>query len=154
MNSKIKSREYCLGIDYGTSNSCAAICLNSQITVVPNSIGERTTPSIVYFLDGKIYVGEEILNQKIEGNNLISEVKRFIGLDYNEFKETDFSKKLNYDVIEKDGKPLIKVMLNGKEIYYSPEEITSEIFKKMVRIVEDYISEKEEGIKIKRASGK
>ena len=149
MNSK--RREYCLGIDYGTSNSCAAICLNSQIIVVPNSIGERTTPSIVYFLDGKIYVGEEILNQKIEGNNLISEVKRFIGLDYNEFKETDFAKKLNYDVIEKDGKPLIKVMLNGKEIYYSPEEITSEIFKKMVRIVEDYISEKEEGIKIKRA---
>ena len=145
-----KSRDYCLGIDFGTSNSCAAIYINSSVIAVPNTIGERTTPSIVSFSD-KIYLGEETLDQKIEGKNIISEIKRFIGLDYDEFIKNDFVKNLNYDVVNKDGKPLIKVLFKGKEEYYSPEQISSYIIKKMVQIAEDFIDEKEVGIKIKKA---
>jgi molecular chaperone DnaK (HSP70) len=145
-----KSKDYCLGIDFGTSNSCASIYINSSVTAVPNSIGERATPSIVSFSD-KIYVGEETLDQKIEGKNIISEVKRFIGLNYDEFIKNDFVKNLNYDVVNKDGKPLIKVLLKEKEEYYSPEQISAYIIKKMVQIAEDFIDEKEVGVKIKKA---
>ena len=56
--------------------------MNSTVVIAPNTIGERTTPSLVAFTDKEIFAGEEILYQKIEGNNLIYEVKRFIGLDY------------------------------------------------------------------------
>ena len=74
-------KDYYIGIDYGTSNSCVGIYMNSVVQIAPNRIGERTTPSLVSFIDDKIFVGEETLNQKIEGSNLIYEVKRFIGLD-------------------------------------------------------------------------
>ena len=78
----MESKEYYIGIDYGTSNSCIGIYLKSKVNIAPNKIGERTTPSIVSFVDNEIYIGEDTLNQKIEGNNLIYEVKRFIGLTY------------------------------------------------------------------------
>jgi molecular chaperone DnaK (HSP70) len=147
----MEEKEYYIGIDYGTSNSCIGIYMNSTVVIAPNTIGERTTPSLVAFTDKEIFAGEEILYQKIEGNNLIYEVKRFIGLDYDEFIERDFSKSLNYDVINQDGKPKIKVILKGKEQYYSAEEISAMILKKIVRSAEDFINEMEQGIKIAKA---
>ena len=149
----MEEKEYYIGIDYGTSNSCVGIYMNSTVIIAPNKIGERITPSIVAFsyTDKSIFVGEEILNQKIEGNNLIYEVKRFIGLDYDEFMERDFSKTLNYDVINQEGRPKIKVIIKGKEQYYSAEEISAMILKKIVSSAEDFINENEQGIKITKA---
>ena len=147
----MEEKEYYIGIDYGTSNSCIGIYMNSTVVIAPNTIGERTIPSLVAFTDKEIFAGEDILYQKIEENNLIYEVKRFIGLDYNEFLERDFSKSLNYDVINQDGKPKIKVILKGKEQYYSAEEISAMILKKIVRSAEDFINEMEQGIKIGKA---
>ena len=147
----MEEKEYYIGIDYGTSNSCIGIYMNSTVVIAPNKIGERTTPSLVAFSNNDIFVGEETLNQKMEGNNLIYEVKRFIGLDYDEFTERDFSKSLNYDVINQDGKPKIKVINKGKEQYYSAEEISAFILKKIVRSAEDFISEMGQGIKINKA---
>ena len=144
-------KDYYIGIDYGTSNSCVGIYMNSVVQIAPNRIGERTTPSLVSFIDDKIFVGEETLNQKIEGSNLIYEVKRFIGLDYEEFIKNDFSKNLNYDIINQDGKPLIKVFFKGKEEFYSPEEISAFIIKKIVSNAEDFIDDKESGVKITKA---
>ena len=46
---KGKDKEYNVGIDFGTSNSCAGIYMNGTVRVAPNKIGERTTPSIVLF---------------------------------------------------------------------------------------------------------
>ena len=144
-------KEYFLGIDYGTSNSCVGIYLNSSVNIAPNRIGERSTPSIVLFSEGKIFVGEDTLNQKIEENNLIYEVKRFIGLDYDEFEKSEFSKHLNYVVVNQDGKPKIKVIIKGKEQFYSAEEISAFIIKKMVNSAEDFINEREQGTKITKA---
>ena len=77
-------QDYCIGIDYGTSNSCVALFMNGSVQIIPNRIGERTTPSIVCFTEenkDKALVGEETLSQKIENyRNTIYEVKRFIGL--------------------------------------------------------------------------
>ena len=148
-------KDYHVGIDYGTSNSCVGIYMNGTVQIAPNKIGERTTPSIVSFSDenkGKALVGEETLNQKLDNyKNTIYEVKRFIGLNYEDFIEEGFDKNLNYEVINQDGIPKIKVNVDGKDIYYSAEEISSLIIKKMVQCAEDFIAETETGIKLTKA---
>jgi molecular chaperone DnaK (HSP70) len=148
-------KEYHIGIDYGTSNSCVGIFMNGTVQIIPNRIGERTTPSIVCFTEenkGKALVGEETLNQNIDNyRNTIYEVKRFIGLSYEDFTENEYDKNLNYEVVNQNGLPKIKIVLNGKESFYSAEEISSFIIKKMVECAEEFIDQKGEGIKIKKA---
>ena len=147
-------KEYNVGIDFGTSNSCAGIFMNGTVRVAPNKIGERTTPSIVLFSNKERLVGEEALNQKTEDiNNIIYEVKRFIGLTYEEFEEEGFNKNLNYDIVNVDGFPKVKLMINGKVEYKSAEEISSLVIKKVVQNAEDFIAETEqkEGLKITKA---
>ena len=144
-------KEYYIGIDYGTSNSCVGLFMNSVVNITPNRIGERTTPSLVSFVDDQIFVGEETLNQKIEGNNLIYEVKRFIGMDYEELIQNEFAKNLNYNIINLNGKPKIKVKIKGVEQLYSPEEISALIIKKIVSNAEDFLNENGSGVKIKKA---
>ena len=152
MNTKYK--DYNVGIDFGTSNSCAGIYLNGTVKVAPNKIGERTTPSIVLFTNKERLVGEEALNQKADDINcIIYEVKRFIGLTYKEFEEDGFERYLNYDIENIDGLPKVKLMINGKVEYKTAEEISSLIIKKVVQNAEDFISESEqmEGLKITKA---
>ena len=148
-------QDYCIGIDYGTSNSCVALFMNGSVQIIPNRIGERTTPSIVCFTEenkDKALVGEETLSQKIENyRNTIYEVKRFIGLTYKDFIENEYDKNLNYEVVNKDGIPKIKIVLSGKEYFYTAEEISSFIIKKMVQCAEDFIDKNGEGIKITKA---
>ena len=152
---KGKDKEYNVGIDFGTSNSCAGIYMNGTVRVAPNKIGERTTPSIVLFSNNKErLVGEEALNQRTEDiNNVIYEVKRFIGLTYEEFEEDGFQKYLNYDIENIDGIPKVKLMINGKVEYKSAEEISSLVIKKVVQNAEDFIAETQqiEGLKITKA---
>ena len=147
----MENKEYFIGIDYGTSNSCVGIYMNSTVKIAPSKIGEVSIPSIVSFSDDKIYVGEDSIGQKIQEKNIISEVKRFIGLNYDEFINNDFAKKLNYDVINQNNKPKIKVIFKGKEELYSPEEISAFIIKKVVKNAENFIYGDKEGTKIKKA---
>ena len=130
-----------IGIDFGTSNSSVAIYYKSNIIVAPNIIGERTTPSLVSFPknSNKVYVGEDVLDQKLEDITLIYDVKRFIGLDYKEFQKKKFSKYLNYNVINDGGIPKIKVLFNGEEKLYTAEEISTLIIKKIVYNTEQYL---------------
>ena len=150
-----KYKDYYIGIDYGTSFSCVGIYMNGTVEIVPNKIGERTTPSIVCFTDenkDKAIVGEETLNQKIDNyKNTIYEVKRFIGLSYEDFIEDGYDKNLNYDVVNDNGIPKIKININGQDYYYSATEISSFIIKKMVECAEDFIDKQGEGIKLTKA---
>ena len=148
-----KQKEYHIGIDYGTSNSCVGIFINGTVQIPPNRLGERTTPSVVYFTaDNKVLVGEDTISQKIDDyKNTIYEVKRFIGLTYEEFLEKDFAKNLNYDVVNIDNIPKIKVNINGTDYFYSAIEISSFIIKKMVQNAEDFINEIHQGVKITKA---
>ena len=147
-------KDYNIGVDFGTSNSCAGVYMNGTVKVAPNKIGERTTPSIILFSNKEKLVGEEALNQNNDDIiNMIYEVKRFIGLTYEEFEEDGFKKYLNYNIENIDGFPKIKLMINGKVEYKSAEEISSLIIKKVVQNAEDFIAETEqiEGLKITKA---
>ena len=165
MSKKIEP-EIGVGIDFGTSNSCSGVYINGNVKIVPNKIGERITPSVVLFKSFKdkdknnnevikeeIFVGEEALCEPIgDKKNYIYEIKRFIGLDYEDFEESGFKKYLDYDIENIDGSPKVKIDLEGQNKYYSIEEISSFIIKKILQCTEDFIAEiGGKGLKIKNA---
>lgn len=124
-----------IGIDLGTTNSCVAVYEGNEVTVITNSEGKRTTPSIVGFTkDGERKVGDPAKRQAITNpTNTVYSIKRFMGLDYNaSIKE---SKNVSYNVVNDNNLP--KVKINDKK--YTPQEISSMILKKMKKTAEDYL---------------
>ena len=126
------------GIDLGTGFSACAVIEGGKPQVIANSEGNRTTPSVVFIKGDERKVGNSakrgmVMNPK----NTVSFVKRFMGSDWN---DTDVQKMLSmvtYDVVNKNGKPYIKI--DNKE--YSPEEISSYILAEMAKIASDYYGE-------------
>ena len=106
-----------IGIDLGTTNSCVAVMEGGQPTVIENSEGMRTTPSIVAFTkDGQRLVGEPAKRQAVtNADNTISSIKRKMGTN--------------------DG-PTI----NGKK--YSPQQISAMILQKLKSDAEAHLGEK------------
>ncbi len=78
-----------IGIDLGTTNSCVAIMEGGQPVVIPNSEGQRTTPSIVAFTDkGERLVGQPAKNQMITNPECtVYSIKRFMGRRFDEVRE-------------------------------------------------------------------
>jgi molecular chaperone DnaK len=131
-----------VGIDLGTTNSVVAVMEGGQPTVIANSEGARTTPSVVAFSkNGERLVGQLARRQAVVNpQNTVYSIKRFIGRRFN---EVDSEKKIvSYKVIESpDGG--CKVILQGKE--YSPEEISAMILRKLKEDAEKYLGEKVTG---------
>ena len=103
-----------IGIDLGTTNSAVAVLEGGEPTIIPNSEGNRTTPSVVSFKDGEIQVGEVAKRQAITNPNTVMSIKRHIGEDY---KET----------------------IDGKD--YTPQEISALILQHLKSYAEDYLGE-------------
>ncbi len=82
-----------VGIDLGTTNSCVAVAEGNTITIIPNSTGSRTTPSIVAFAkNGERLVGEPAKRQAVtNADRTISSIKREMG--------TSWSKKIDGSVL-------------------------------------------------------
>ena len=125
------------GIDLGTSNSVIGVFKDGKVIIVPNLIGETITPSIVQILDKGEAVGEETLIKKADEKHTITEIKRLIGKKYSEIK--DFA-HINYNIIsDNNDRILIKIERKGKEELYSPEEIMSLIFKKLIKNASNFM---------------
>ena len=102
-----------IGIDLGTTNSCVAVMEGGQPTVIPNSEGGRTTPSVVGFKDGERLVGQVAKRQAIANpEKTVISIKREMGTDY-------------------------KVKIDDKS--YSPEEISAMILTKLKQDAEAYL---------------
>ena len=132
------SNKHVFGVDLGTGfSACAVIEMNKPI-VKENSEGSRTTPSVVFIKGDERKVGGSAKRGLVmNGKNTVSFVKRFMGADYNDPDVQHMIKNATYDVVNKNGKPYIKI--DGKE--YSPEEISSFILTEMKKIAEDYYGE-------------
>ncbi|HEX9376463.1 MAG TPA: Hsp70 family protein, partial [Actinomycetota bacterium] len=107
-----------VGIDLGTTNSVVAVLEGGEPTVVPNSEGSRTTPSVVgYSKNGEILVGEVAKRQAITNpDRTVRSIKRHMG-------EKDWS-------VEVDGKK------------WTPQEISAQILGKLKRDAESFIGDK------------
>ena len=106
-----------IGIDLGTTNSCVAVMEGGQPTVIANTEGARTTPSVVAFTKtGERLVGEPAKRQAVtNADKTISSIKREMGTDY-------------------------KVAIDDKK--YSPQEISAMILQKQKADAEGYLGEK------------
>ena len=106
-----------IGIDLGTTNSCVAVMEGGQPTVIANTEGARTTPSVVAFTKtGERLVGEPAKRQAVtNADKTISSIKREMGKDY-------------------------KVTIDDKK--YSPQEISAMILQKLKADAEGYLGEK------------
>jgi len=130
-----------IGIDLGTTYSCVGIFKNKRVEIIPNSLGNRITPSFVAFgEDGAILVGEEAKYQSPNNpRNSIYSVKRLIGRRFTDKEVQHDMKLLPYDIVDKDGKPYIRVNLKSGPKDLSPEEISAQVLKKMKEIAQDYL---------------
>ena len=128
------------GIDLGTTNSCIGVWDGNSVKIIPNRIGERTSPSALYFLnDSEEYlVGEQSMKYLQLNCQKIYSVKRIIGRDFNDSKLAEEIKLLNYDIINDDRtkKPIISLIQNGEEKKFTPEMLSSFVLKKLVKDAE------------------
>ncbi len=102
-----------IGIDLGTTNSCVAVIEGGNPTVIANSEGGRTTPSVVGFKDGERLVGQVAKRQAVANpDRTVISIKREMGTDY-------------------------KVNIDDKQ--YSPQEISAMILSKLKADAEAYL---------------
>jgi len=128
-----------LGIDLGTTNSCMAIMEGGEPTVVPNSEGGRTTPSVVAFTkDGERLVGQAAKRQAVTNpSNTVFSIKRFMGRRFEEVAHE--IELVPYKVVKaKNGDAHVEI--SGKT--YSPPEISAMILQKLRTDAEEYLGEK------------
>ena len=124
------------GIDLGTTNSCIGVWDGNSVKIIPNRIGERTSPSTLYFLnDSEEYlVGEQSMKYLQLQCQKIYSIKRIIGRDFNDPKLSEEIKLLNYDIIsdEQTKKPIVSLIQNRKKKLFTPETLSSYVLKKLV----------------------
>lgn len=127
-----------IGIDLGTTNSCVAVMEGSDPTVIPNSEGKRTTPSIVAFVEGgERKVGDAAKRQAVTNpTKTIFSIKRFMGTKFS--NDTSEIEHIPYKVIKGDN-DTPKVEIDGRG--YTPQEISAMILQKMKKTAEDYLGQ-------------
>ena len=126
-----------IGIDLGTTNSVVAVMEGGEPTVITNSEGGRTTPSVVAFAkDGSRLVGQVAKRQAVTNpENTIYSIKRFMGRRFNEV--TEEKKQVPYKVQGSGPGGDVRIVAGGKE--WSPPEISAMILQKMKQSAEAHL---------------
>ncbi|GKX56217.1 chaperone protein DnaK [Leminorella grimontii] len=129
-----------IGIDLGTTNSCVAVMDGSQVRVIENAEGDRTTPSIIaYTQDGEILVGQPAKRQAITNpQNTLFAIKRLIGRRFSDDEVQRDRDIMPFNIIGADnGDAWVEV--KGQKI--APPQISAEVLKKMKKTAEDFLGE-------------
>ena len=127
-----------IGIDLGTTNSCVSVMEGNEPTVIINSEGKRTTPSVVAFTDnGERKIGDPAKRQAITNpTKTIYSIKRFMGETYDRVG-AEIS-RVPYKVVKGDNNTP-RIDIGGR--LYSPQEISAMILQKMKKTAEDYLGQ-------------
>ena len=130
-------KEYVIGIDLGTTNSCLSVVQGGEPVVIQNNEGRRTTPSIVGFLkDGERKVGDPAKRQSVTNpENTVYSIKRFIGKDFNSCK--DEVTRVPYKVENVNNVPSVRI----GDRHYTPQEISAMILQKLKKTAEDFLGQ-------------
>jgi len=128
-----------IGIDLGTSTSCVSVFEGNEPTVIVNSEGKRTTPSVVGFAKGgERKVGDSAKRQAITNpKGTVYSIKRFMGETFKQCSKE--VKRVAYDVVDEGGYPRVKIENEDGVRKYSPQEISAMILQKMKKTAEDYL---------------
>ncbi|QLL33487.1 hypothetical protein HG536_0E03980 [Torulaspora globosa] len=132
-----------IGIDLGTTYSCVALMRNGKTEILANEQGNRITPSYVAFTDDERLIGDAAKNQVASNpRNTVFDIKRLIGLKYDDKSVQRDIKHLPFEVVNNNGKPAVQVTVKGEKKVFTPEEISGMILGKMKQIAEDYLGKK------------
>ena len=129
-----------IGIDLGTTNSCVAIMEGKQAKVIENAEGQRTTPSVVAFLDkDEKLVGQPAKRQAVTNpNDTIFASKRLIGRTFDDQSVKKDVAKVPFKIIKSD-KNDAWIEAKGKK--FSPSQISAFVLQKMKETAEKYLSQ-------------
>ena len=127
-----------IGIDLGTTNSCVAVIEGGEITVITNSEGQKTTPSVVgWNKDGERLVGVVAKRQAVtQPKQTIFSIKRFMGRQFHEVGSEIAS--VPYEVAKGKGEGVVVRVPAGE---FAPPEISAVILRKMKETAEAYLGE-------------
>jgi len=129
-----------IGIDLGTTNSCVAIMEGKQAKVIENAEGQRTTPSVVAFLEkDERLVGQPAKRQAVTNpNDTIFAAKRLIGRTFDDQSVKKDVEKVPFKIVKSD-KNDAWIEAKGKK--YSPSQISAFILQKMKETAEKHLGQ-------------
>jgi molecular chaperone DnaK len=134
----LPARDHVIGIDLGTTNSCAAVVIDGEVHVIPDERGYRTQASMVAFLeDGSVVVGNEARREAVlDPVNCVYSAKRLIGRHFQSKEVKTALQHFPFKVVRgKNNVPLIEV--RGER--YGLPEISGMVVRRMKDIAERYL---------------
>jgi molecular chaperone DnaK len=133
----MNKKEYVIGVDLGTTNSCLAVIQSGEPTVIANNEGKRTTPSVVGFTESDRKIGDPAKRQAVTNpTKTVYSIKRFIGKDFNVCK--DEVRRVPY-LVESTGNNVPGVKIDDK--HFTPQEISAMILQKLKKTAEEYLGQ-------------
>ena len=140
------SKAPAIGIDLGTTYSCVGVWQNGKVDIIPNDMGERTTPSYVAFTDTERLVGDAAKNQITRNpTNTVFDAKRLIGRKYEDREVQEDIKLWPFKVVKdpKSDRPQIVITYQKQEKKFFAEEISAMVLQKLKKTAEDFLGGKE-----------
>ena len=140
------SKAPAIGIDLGTTYSCVGVWQNGKVDIIPNDMGERTTPSYVAFTDTERLVGDAAKNQITRNpTNTVFDAKRLIGRKFGDREVQEDIKLWPFKVVKdpKSDRPQIVITYQKQEKKFFAEEISAMVLQKLKKTAEDFLGGKE-----------
>merc|ERR1711959_700185 len=129
-----------MGIDLGTTYSCVGVYKNGRVEIIQNDQGNRITPSVVAFTAEGRLIGDAAKNQAaLNPTNTVYDAKRLIGRMFYDDTVISDKKLWPFEVINKDGRPMVEIEDNGERKTMSPEEISAMVLGRMKQIAEGFL---------------
>ena len=124
--------------DLGTTNSAVAVMEGGSPVIIANSEGQRTTPSVVAFIENERKIGAPAKRQQVTNSKkTISSIKRFIGEKYDNLSNE--VNRMSYKVSKaSNGNTVVEI----DDRKYTPQEISAMVLQKMKQTAEDYLGQK------------
>ena len=133
----MSKKNYVLGCDLGTTNSCICIMEAGNPTIITNSEGKRTTPSVVGFAtNGERKIGDPAKRQAVTNpTKTIYSIKRFIGKDFKSCQKE--ASNVPFKVVDSSNIPCVEI----DDRKYTPQEISAMILSKLKQTAEEFLGQ-------------
>ena len=147
INEKIIENNFCLGIDFGTTNSCLSVWYNNKSIIIQDIDGNETIPTVIEINSDKKIIGREAYLRKeifTPNNNknifLVYEIKKLLGKKYSELNKKQIE-ILAYEIRSDDNDNILIIDSETLKSYY-PEEIAAHLFMSFKLKAETFLSKK------------